>query len=43
MLKSKLSYWINQMEGEIMSEMEFYYSGYNLKINYLMFYLTQIC
>lgn len=41
-LKSKLSYWINQMEGKNMSEMAFYYSGYNLTINYLMFYLTQL-
>lgn len=40
-LKSKLSYWINQMEGKNMSVMAFYYSGYNLTINYLMFYLTQ--
>lgn len=28
------------MEGKNMSEMAFYYSGYNLTINYLMFYLT---
>lgn len=42
MLKLKLNYWTNQMEGENMLEMAFYYGGYNLTINYLMFYLTQI-